>query len=45
MPVVHVARTVGEGDGVRPEWRVLKRGFAAEEVVDVWEELVEEGRV
>ncbi|KAL0631694.1 hypothetical protein Q9L58_009438 [Maublancomyces gigas] len=45
VPVVHVARTVGEGDGVREEWRVLRRGFAAEEVVDVWEELVEEGRV
>lgn len=45
MPVVHVARTIGEEDSVCEEWRVLKRGFAAEEVVEVWEEMVGEGRV
>lgn len=43
MPVVHVAKTVGEDDGVSKEWKVLKRGFEPEEVVEVWETLVGEG--
>lgn len=41
MPVVHVARTVLE-DGVSEKWRVLRRGFEPEEVVEVWEALMKE---
>lgn len=41
VPVVHVARTVLE-DGVSEKWKVLRRGFEPEEVVEVWETLMRE---